>query len=118
MTTSIYRSAMMAAVGALLSALPALPAQQVALIVESGPAAPASHGLARLEQALRAKGLDVVRSAAKADYFILAGLASSGGAVARALKDWKAPLPDVSRRWSWSALPGSSRPRIRQPFRP
>lgn len=63
-------------------------ARQVALLTDANPAVPARHGLEKLEQSLRAKGLAVVTSAARADYVILAGAPA-----ASALQSWKVPLP-------------------------
>src|ERR1035441_10752882 len=56
-----------------LLALPAMAARQVALVIDGELAQPARHGLAKLQEALRAKGFDVTASAAQADYVILAG---------------------------------------------
>lgn len=50
----------------------AMAARQVALITDGEIAPPARHGLAKLEEALRAKGFDVSASAAQADYVIFA----------------------------------------------
>src|ERR1035438_7884738 len=71
-----------------LLALPAMAAQQVALIADGELAPAATHGLAKLREALRAKGFGIAASAAAADYVILAG----AGAAA-ALQQWKAPVP-------------------------
>jgi hypothetical protein len=71
----------------LLLALPAW-ATQVAILTDANPAAPAQHGLQKLNDGLRAKGFTVVTSAAHADYVILAGSPALA-----ALKSWKAPLP-------------------------
>src|ERR1035441_6826936 len=71
-----------------LLALPAMAARQVALVIDGELAQPARHGLAKLQEALRAKGFDVTASAAQADYVILAGTGASA-----ALQQWKAPAP-------------------------
>jgi hypothetical protein len=93
MRKSESRSAAAAAVGALLFVtLPAWAERQVALISEGEITAPAKHGLMKLEQALRAKGIGVASSAGKADYVIVAGLSRANG-VASALAEWKAPVP-------------------------
>jgi hypothetical protein len=68
--------------------LPAMAAQQVALIADGELAPAATHGLAKLREALRARGFGIAASATPADYVILAG----AGAAA-ALRDWKAPVP-------------------------
>jgi len=68
--------------------LSSLSAGQVAILSDAGLAAPARHGLQKLDQSLAAKGFTVVAAAAQADYVILAGAAA-----ATALKTWKAPLP-------------------------
>src|ERR1039458_248861 len=44
-----------------LLALPAMAARQVALVTDGELAQPARHGLAKLQEALRARGLDVTR---------------------------------------------------------
>ncbi len=71
-----------------LLATPAIAARQIALIADGQLAPPAAHGLAKLREALRAKGLDITASADESEYVILAGAAAS-----RALQDWKAPVP-------------------------
>jgi hypothetical protein len=71
-----------------LLALPAMAARQVALVIDGELAQPARHGLAKLQEALRAKGFDVTASAAQADYVILAGTGASA-----TLQQWKAPAP-------------------------
>src|ERR1017187_3120014 len=72
----------------LLLALPAMAARQVAVVTEGELAPPARHGLAKLREALSAKGFDVTASAAHADYVILAGIGASD-----TLQQWKAPVP-------------------------
>jgi hypothetical protein len=72
----------------LLLALPAMAARQVALITEGELAPSARHGLAKLREALRAKGFEITDSAARADYVILAGIGASD-----ALQQWNAPVP-------------------------
>ena len=71
-----------------LLALPAMAARQIALVTEGELAPPARHGLAKLQEALRAKGFDVAASAAQADYVILAGTGASA-----TLREWEAPAP-------------------------
>ncbi len=71
-----------------LLAIPAMAARQVALLTEGELAPPAMHGLAKLKDALRAKGFDVSTSAAQADYVIFAGIGPSA-----ASQEWKAPVP-------------------------
>src|ERR1019366_184378 len=71
-----------------LLALPAMAARQVALIIDGELAPAARHGLAKLQEALRAKGFDVTASAAQPDYVILAGAGASDP-----LQQWKAPVP-------------------------
>src|SRR5664279_1916717 len=71
-----------------LLALPAMAARQIALVTEGELEPPATHGLAKLREALRAKGFDVTASAAQADYVILAGTG-----VSDTLQQWKAPVP-------------------------
>lgn len=69
-----------AVLGVLLSVLPVSAARQVAIVVEGQPGPPAQYGVARLEQALTAKGFSVVRAQpgqpAKADFVVVAGLGS------------------------------------------
>src|ERR1039458_4370760 len=71
-----------------LLALPAMAARQVALVTDGELAQPARHGLAKVQEALRARGFDVTASAAQADYVILAGTGASA-----TLQQWKAPAP-------------------------
>src|ERR1035437_6025778 len=71
-----------------LLTLPAMAARQVAVVTDGELAQPARHGLAKLQEALRAKGFDVTASAAQADYVILAGTGASA-----TLQQWKAPAP-------------------------
>jgi hypothetical protein len=68
--------------------LPATAARQIALIAEGELAPPARHGLAKLQDALRAKGFEIAASAAQADYVILAGTGASA-----TLQEWNAPVP-------------------------
>jgi hypothetical protein len=72
----------------LLLALPAMAARRVALIAEGELTPPARHGLAKLREALRAKGFEIADSAAHADYVILAGIGASD-----TLQQWQAPVP-------------------------
>ena len=71
-----------------LLALPAMAARRVALVTNGELAPPARHGLAKLQEALRAKGFDVIASAAQADYVILAGAGPSP-----TLPGWNVPAP-------------------------
>src|ERR1039457_6141497 len=71
-----------------LLALPAMAAHRVALVTDGELAPPARHGLAKLQEALRAKGFDVVASAAQADYVILAGTGPTA-----ILREFQAPVP-------------------------
>ena len=71
-----------------LLSIPAIAARRVALLTEGELAPPALHGLAKLEDALHAKGFDISDSAAQADYVILAGIGPSA-----VTQEWKAPLP-------------------------
>jgi hypothetical protein len=48
-------------------------AQKVALITNASPGSPAAHGIAVLRESIEAKGLEVVDSAAGADYQIVVG---------------------------------------------
>jgi hypothetical protein len=73
-----------------LLALPAMAARQVALVTEGEIAPPARHGLAKLRDALRAKGFDIAETAAHADYVIFAG---TGIGASDTLQQWKAPAP-------------------------
>jgi hypothetical protein len=67
-----------ALLGMLLSVLPALAARQVGIVIDGQLDPPARYGIARLEQALAAKGLAVVHpragEPARADFYVLAGL--------------------------------------------
>src|SRR5437660_1608082 len=75
----------------IFATLPIAAAQRVTVIVPGEISPPAHHGLSRLTEALRAKGITLVESPAQADYVILAGTAG-----ASALRSWKAPLPDAA----------------------
>src|ERR1019366_5315271 len=85
-TVGMRRLVPMAAL--LLLALPAMAARQVAVVTEGELAPPARHGLAKLRDALRAKGFEFADSAAHAEYVILAGIGASD-----TLQQWKAPVP-------------------------
>src|ERR1017187_2815911 len=69
-----------------LLALPAMAARQAALVTDGELAEPARHGLAKLQEALRARGFDGTASAAPTDYVILAATGASA-----TLQQWKAP---------------------------
>src|SRR5450759_4854222 len=71
-----------------LLALPAMAARQIALVTEGELGPPARHGLAKLQEALRAKGFDITASVAQADYVILAGTGASA-----TLQEFQAPVP-------------------------
>jgi hypothetical protein len=71
-----------------LFAFPAMAARQFALVTDGELAPAARHGLAKLQEALRAKGFDAAATASQADYVILAGIGASA-----TLQDWKAPAP-------------------------
>src|SRR5579883_946432 len=64
---------------ALLAILPAGAARQVAIVVEGQLDSPARYGIGKLEQALAAKGLTVIRPGAgertQADFYVVAGIA-------------------------------------------
>ena len=76
----------------LLAAIPAA-AAQIALITDGEPPPPAEHGIVKLREALRAKGVTVTDSAAVADRVILAGLSRSDSDVVKTLRSWNAPVP-------------------------
>src|SRR5689334_3251276 len=65
-----------------LLALPAQAAQHVAVIVEGQPGGPARYGIARLEQSLKARGLEVADAEPgariAADYAVVARLEKGG----------------------------------------
>ena len=96
MRTSFSWSALLGAI--LFCALPATAARQVLVVAEGELAAPARHGLTKLEQELRGKGFEVVNSqtakVADADFVVLAGVNPSSTAVTRTLTEWKAALPE------------------------
>src|ERR1039457_4900713 len=71
-----------------LLALPAMAARRVALVTDGELAPPARHGLAKLQEPLRAKAFDVIASATQADYVILAGTGPSP-----TLPGWNVPAP-------------------------
>src|SRR5450759_4187821 len=71
-----------------LLAFPATAARQVALVTDGELAPAARHGLAKLQEALRAKGFDITASVAQADYVILAGTGASA-----TLQEFQAPVP-------------------------
>ena len=71
-------------------------AAKVALVADGELAAPAQHGLAKLVQALDAKGVSVVRggvTAADADFVVLAGVGSDAGWAERTLRATGVTLP-------------------------
>ncbi|MCX6629026.1 MAG: hypothetical protein NTW28_15520, partial [Candidatus Solibacter sp.] len=71
-----------------LLSLPAMAARQIALVTEGELGPPARHGLAKLQEALRAKGFEIAVNGAQADYVILAGTGASA-----TLREWHAPVP-------------------------
>ncbi len=74
---------------ALLLLLSALAfSRSVAVLTEGQLAPPARYALAKLDAALRDKGLTAATDAAQADYIILASVATSS-----ALTQWKQPIP-------------------------
>jgi hypothetical protein len=60
--------------GLLFCVLPLSAARQVAIVIEGQLEPPALHGIAKLEQALTARGLTVVHSEGQADYYVLANI--------------------------------------------
>ena len=69
---------------------------KVAVVTDAALDPPAKHGIDKLEQALRAKGIAVSEDAAElnaSDFVILAGLSGSGGSAASALSKMKADVP-------------------------
>jgi hypothetical protein len=72
-------------------------ARQAAIVVDESLPPPARHGLARLQEMLRTKGLSVKVLAspigASTDFVVLMGLSSAKGAAASALKELSVPLP-------------------------
>ncbi len=71
-----------------LLAMPTLAARSVAIVTEGQLDAPAKHGLAKLEQALRDKGFAIVPNG-KADFIINAGLGLTNGPEALSIKRQK-----------------------------
>ena len=71
-----------------LLALPAMAARRMALVTDGELAPPARHGLAKLQDALRAKGFEIAAAPDRADYVILAGTGASP-----ALQEFQAPVP-------------------------
>ncbi len=83
----------------LLLSVPLL-AQQITLVPDPDPGAPAEHGLEKLEASLLARGASVERASqvagAGGDIVVLAGLCSGEGAAAAVLKAENVPCPDVA----------------------
>jgi hypothetical protein len=79
-------------------ALAAAAAKRVALVPDGELAAPAVHGIDKLEQALRRQGFEVTPAsgASTADFIVLAGVRSNskGGPVETAIRSAKGVLPD------------------------
>ncbi len=67
----------LAVLGLLLAVLPVSAARQVAIVIDGPLEPPAHYGMAKLEQALTAKGLTVSHSKAHADYYVFAGVRKS-----------------------------------------
>ncbi|MEO8594975.1 MAG: hypothetical protein ABI759_16770 [Candidatus Solibacter sp.] len=70
--------------------------RKVTVITDSGLDATARHGIGKLTEALRAKGITVAEGAGEtqaADVVVLAGLAGARGAAAAALSGASAPVP-------------------------
>jgi hypothetical protein len=124
-----------ALLGVLLSVLPVSAARQVAIVAEGQMGPPASYGLARLEQALTAKGLSVVRikpgEPSKADFVVLASLSNGGPqslAIHRSTYQGKPAVMlsggdarglmyaalDTAERAGWSATDGDPFARVRE----
>jgi hypothetical protein len=81
----------------LLWACPAWCARRVALVVPGQLPSPAGHGVAKLEQSLRARGFTVARTtsaeSALGDFVILTGTSVGQNAAAHALQNLKVALP-------------------------
>jgi hypothetical protein len=74
-------------------------AQSVAIVTDDGMMPPAQHGLGKLESALRAKGLTVVRgqrAVAAGSFVVVAGLGNGNGAAAQVLAAQNAAVPPVA----------------------
>jgi len=70
--------------------------KKVTVIADATMDAPARHGIRKLEEALRAKGVAVSEGGGQldgSDFVVLAGLGASGGPAAIALGEMKAPVP-------------------------
>src|SRR5450432_2842573 len=104
-------------VGAMIAlARPAAAAKRVALVTEGELAAPARHGLDKLEQALRRKGFEIAPTAGAptADFIILAGVRSNsnGGAVETAIRSAKGALPEGAEALTVQRAVYRSRPAV------
>ena len=76
---------------------PAIAVKNVAVIADATLDAPARHGIRKLEEALRAKGVTVSEGGGQligSDFVVLVGLGASHGPAAIALGAMKAPVPD------------------------
>src|SRR5512144_2417631 len=69
--------------------------RRVAVIADSEQEGPARHGLRKLEESLRAKGITVTEASqpGSADFVILAGLSGGRGPAATALGEANTPAP-------------------------
>ena len=68
----------------------------VTIVADSAVGAPARHGIAKLEEALRGRGITVAESATPGsgtDFVILVGVANNQGAATQTIVKAKAPLP-------------------------
>lgn len=75
---------------------PAAADRTVAIVSDGAMLPPARHGIARLQEVLRARGLEVVDGsrAASAEFVVLTGACSGIGAAAKALTDLKVVAPE------------------------
>ncbi len=85
-----------AASGEFGRAVAAVVVHKVAVIVDPTVDPPSRHGISKLEETLRSKGITVTESTAQAggaDIVLVAGLAGGGGAAAKTLVQMHAPVP-------------------------
>lgn len=74
----------------------AVKARRIAVVTDPAQDPPALHGIAKLEEALRAKGCTVTEGASGvsgADFVIVAGVMTAHGPAAAAIDAMKAPMP-------------------------
>jgi hypothetical protein len=76
------------------AAFPSFAARRVALITEGELTGPAAHGIGKLREALRKKGLEVTDAANMADLVVLAGMRAKAPEVETALRSAHAALPE------------------------